>query len=84
MTDLFFKYISAPSCSVKDIFFLHVFERKMLHTRGAVVDVNYKINTLFFIKLKSDNGGKNEKIHNKFNYIFTIYSNYYARNICVK
>ena len=28
---------SAPSCSVKDIFFLHVFERKMLHTRGATI-----------------------------------------------
>ena len=27
----------APSCSVKDIFFLHVFERKMLHTRGAAL-----------------------------------------------
>lgn len=29
---------SAPSCSVKDIFFLHVLERKMLHTRGATTD----------------------------------------------
>ena len=46
---------SDPSCRVKDIFFLHFFERKMLHPRGATIylflDMYDDGNNLNFIEM---------------------------------